>query len=432
MNIIKLASISFRNLTRNSRRTLITVLVAAAGFAALAILAGYMDFSFYGLRELTVCRGFSAGGGTGHLQVFNRIARDKEENYPMQYGISGHETTRATIESIDNVSFSMPRIEFNGLVSNGDKSISFLGLGVDPKKEYQLIEYWNSLEKMAGKGGRGKMRGEVYLKLEEEGSNGVLLGRQMAKALNADIGSDLMLMSTTVDGAVNVVDVTVAGIISSSMKSIGRHYLVASAETAQRLMQTDKVSRLVVVLKRTEDTMTAKAAIDSMLIDQGGKVTFSVIPWTDLAEYYHSVRDIYNIIFGFTGFVVVAIVFLSCTNTMFMATMERVREIGTLKAIGVSNGWVSLMFLFEGFFIGLLSVGIGIVMKYIFSLIINSIGFRMPPPPGMSSSYLLKIFSAFELMPWIALLVISSTTVAGLLTLLKIRKISIVNSLTHV
>ncbi|UZJ41266.1 FtsX-like permease family protein [Prosthecochloris sp. SCSIO W1101] len=428
MNIVKLATIALRNLFRNSRRTLITVLVSAAGFAALAILAGYMDFSFYGLRELTVCKGFTAGGGTGHIQIFNRESLQKEELFPLQYGIEANEKIRADIESIEKVSFTMPRIEFNGLISNGDKSISFLGLGVDPEKEAGLIQYWNSLEKMAGK----SMSDAAYRQLENTGAYGVLLGQQMAKTLNAGVGTDLMLMSTTVDGAVNVVDVKVAGIIRGAMKSIDRHYLVAPLETAMSLLQTDRVSKIVVVLKQTEDTAPVGELIEVRLRSQGDEQVFSVVPWEELATYYYSVRDVYNIIFSFTGIIVVALVFLSCTNTMLMATMERVREIGTLKAIGVSNAWVGLMFLFEGFFIGILSVAGGLVFKYIFSVVINNSNFKMPPPPGMSTSYLLKIFSAVEFLPWIALLIILSTTLSGLLTLLKIRKISIVNSLTHV
>lgn len=428
MNIVKLATIALRNLFRNSRRTFITVLVSAAGFAALAILAGYMDFSFYGLRELTVCKGFTAGGGTGHIQIFNRESLQKEELFPLQYGIEANEKIRADIESIEKVSFTMPRIEFNGLISNGDKSISFLGLGVDPEKEAGLIRYWNSLEKMAGK----NMSDAAYRQLENTGSYGVLLGQEMAKTLNAGTGTDLMLMSTTVDGAVNVVDVKVAGIIRGAMKSIDRHYLVAPLETAMSLLQTDRVSNIVVVLRQTEDTAPVGKLIETNLRNQGDEQAFSVVPWQELATYYYSVRDVYNIIFGFTGAIVVALVFLSCANTMLMATMERVREIGTLKAIGVSNVWVALLFLFEGFFIGILSVAGGVVLKIIFSVIINNSNVKMPPPPGMTSSYLLKIFSAVEFMPSIALLIIFSTTLSGLLTLLKIRKISIVNSLTHV
>lgn len=429
MNIVKLARLAWRNLLRNSRRTLITLLVSSAGFAALAIVAGYMEFTFYGLREMTICRGFTAGGGTGHLQVFPAEALSKEERFPLEFGIGGYRELQHEIEKEKQVAATIPRIEFNGLISNGEKSISFLGTGVDPDKELALIGYWNRTNRMSKK---HKMDDSAYIRLKQGTPDGVLIGQEMARALNAEVGSSLTLMGTTVDGAVNAVDVTVAGIAKNPLKSIDRYYLVAHLETAQNLMFTDKVSKIVVVL---DDTRHTTQSIPSILrrVDATAKAgTFAIVPWDKLAEYYHSVRDAYNIIFGFTGIIVVVIVFLSCANTMLMATMERVREIGTLKAIGISNSWITLMFLLEGFFIGLLSVAGGVVLKYLFSIIINNIGFKMPPPPGMSSSYLLNIFPAIEFMPWIALLVIGSTTFSGFLALVKLKNISIVNSLTHV
>ncbi len=429
MNSLKLAGIAVRNLLRNSRRTLITVLVSSAGFAALAIVAGYMDFTFFGLQEMTICRGFTSSGGTGHIQIFRKEALQKEEHYPLEYGIADSEKLQQAVKLNKSVIATMPRIEFNGLISNGEKSISFLGTGVDPKKETELIHYWNALEKLSS---RKLMDDSVYKKLETTSSNGVLLGEGMAKAMNAHVGSSLMLMGTTVDGAVNAVDVTVAGVVRSSMKSIDRYYLVTSLETAQSLMQTGKVSKIVVVLDKTSNTDIVRPLVFAKINASGNNPEFSVIAWDQLAEYYHSIRDAYRIIFSFIGIIVVVIVFLSTTNTMLMATMERVREIGTMKAIGISNLWISFLFLYEGFFIGLMSICGGMALKIIFSSIINNSGFKMPPPPGMSSSYLLKIFFAADFLPWISLLILFSTTCSGLLTLFKIRKLSIVNSLTHV
>jgi len=428
MTIIKLVNLALRNLLRNSRRTFITVLVSAAGFAALAVFAGYMDFSFFGLRELTICRGFATGGGTGHVQVFRQDALEKEEAYALQFGIADKEILLKDIEAMEHVAFAMPRIEFNGLVSNGDKSISFMGLGVDPAGEAGLIHYWNSLKTV---GSRKQMSDAAYQQLEEAGPYGVLLGEEMSNVLQAQQGDNLMLMSTTVDGAVNVVDVTVAGVIQGAMSALDAHYLVTSIDAAGSLLQSDKVSKLVVVLDETDMTESGAQNIDRVINGGSGEGLFAVVTWDQLAEYYDSVRDIYTIIFGFTGGIVVTIVFLGCVNTMLMSTMERVREIGTLKAIGVSNGWIAQMFLFEGFFIGILSILAGIVLQHAFLIIINHSGIMMPPPPGMSSSYQLRIFPAPGYLPWIALLIVMSTTFSGLLTLQKIRKLSIVDSLSH-
>ncbi len=430
MNIIRLTVLALRNLFRNNRRTLITLLVASAGFAALAIFAGYMDFSFSGLREVTISKGFAAGGGTGHIQVYNKDAVDNDEEYAMQYGIEGYKSMLDEITQLNHVSFATARIEFNGLVSNGDKSISFMGIGVDPVHESGLIQYWNSLRKVDHR--KKAMSDAAYRQLQETGPYGVLLGRKMGESLNVRPGDTLMLMSTTVDGAVNVVDVDVAGLVDGSMSVVDSHYLVTTVEAAERLLLTDKVSKVVVVLDNTENTTSMAGVIDATVNTDRNNSEFAVVTWDKLAEYYYSVRDIYNIIFGFTGGIVVVIVFLACVNTMLMSTMERVREIGTLKAIGVSNVWISLMFLFEGLFIGLLSIVGGLVLQYVSIVLINNAGIMMPPPPGTNTPYQLRIYPAFEYVPWIGSLIVMSTTMSGFLTLLKIRKISIVNSLTHV
>jgi putative ABC transport system permease protein len=429
MNHYKLAIIAFRNLKRNARRTLITLLVSSAGFAALAIVGGYMDFTFMGLQEMTICRGFSSSGGTGHLQIFRRETLQKEEHYPLEYGIADNEILQEKIKSSGNIDATIPRIEFTGLISNGDKSTSFLGMGVKPDKELKLMNYWDSVYN----GSKSNVSQEqMYRRLDRASPNGVLLGESMAKTLNAAVGSNLMLMGTTVDGAVNVVDVTVAGIVNNSMKTLDRYYLVTRIETAQNLMQTDKVSKILLVLDNTRKTDSVLPVVSSKINGSGSNAEYAVVPWYNLAEYYHSVKDAYRIIFGFTGIIVVLIVFLSATNTMLMSTMERVREIGTLKAIGISNRLISMMFLYEGFFIGLMSIAGGILFKEIFTFIINNGNFEMPPPPGMSSTYRLQIYSAFHFLPWISLLLMISTTCSGFLALLKIRKLSIVNSLSHV
>ena len=423
MTILKLIRFSFRNVFRNLRRTMITVCVAAFGFAAIAIVAGYFDYTFLGLQELTIRNGFSGNGGTGHFQIFNEKALQTEESYPLEYGIENYEAIIKDLQAMGNVSFAMSRVELSGLLSNGDKSVSFLGMGVDALKEGALIQYFEN--KSVG------LKISAFVALQNT-PNGVLLGQGMANSLQAEIGSSLMLMSTTVDGAINAVDVTVAGIMSTGLKAVDNYYLLAHLSTVQGLLQTEKVGKIIVVLKETQETKQMKPLVLDTIKKHSTLHTLSAIEWEDLAEYYHSIRDAYYIIFSFVGAIVIAIVALSCANTMLMATMERIKEIGTLRAIGVSGKWITFIFLFEGFLIGMGSVIIGIVFKIIASFIINHMSFKMPPPPGMTTSYLLEVYPAVDMYPWIALLIIASTTFSSLVMLWKVKRISIVDALIHV
>ncbi len=423
MFILKLIRFSFRNVFRNLRRTLITLCVAASGFAAIAIVAGYFDYTFIGLQELTIRNGFTGNGGTGHFQIFNENALQNEESYALEFGIENYETIIKDVQAIDSVSFAMSRIEFSGLVSNGDKSVSFLGMGVDANKEGELIQYF--VDTSIG------LENSAFFKLQET-PNGVLLGKSMAGSLQADIGSPLMLLSTTVDGAINAVDVTVAGIISTGNKAVDNYYLLAQTSTVQGLLQSDKVGKIIVVLNDTQETQQVKPLVLETIKKNSTLHRFSLLEWLDLAEYYHSIHDAYYIIFSFVGTIVIAIVALSCTNTMLMAAMERIREIGTLRAIGISSKWIMLIFVFEGFLIGIGSVIIGIIFKFSATFTINHVNIMMPPPPGMANSYQLKISPAIDMYPWIAILIIASTTLSSLVMLLKVKRISIVDALSHV
>ncbi|MBI3599175.1 MAG: ABC transporter permease [Nitrospinae bacterium] len=424
MKLHKLLRFSFRNLFRNRRRTIITLSVAASGFAAMAIIAGYIDFTFYGLQELTIRNGFTGAGGTGHIQIFSLNALQKEESYPLEFGISDYEAITKGIQTIDGVFFAMPRIEFSGLISNGEKSLSFLGMGVDAKKEADLLSFF-------GKDMAMKLDNSALYALQDI-PNGILLGKDMAKSLNAKRGDTLMLLSTTVDGAVNAIDVTVAGTITTGFKTADRYYLLTHISDAQRVMQTDKVSKIVAVLKDTEYTPIVIPEVSDILNRDFPSHKFAIEGWENLAEYYHAICDLYRIIFSFVGAVVVVIVTLSCTNTMLMSTMERIKEIGTLRAIGVSSKWVTAIFLLEGFLTGIGGVIIGTILKYIISAIINHSWIMMPPPPGMSISYQLQIYPATFFIPLIAIVIISSTTLSSLITLRKVRRISIVEAITHV
>lgn len=424
MTLLKLMRLSFRNLLRNKRRSFITLCIAATGFAAIALGAGYVDFTFYGLKELTIRNGFTGTGGTGHLQILNEKALKTDESYPLEFGISDYEAIIAMIDDLPEISFAMPRIEFSGLISNGEKSISFLGQGVDAEREAQLLQVFTEVKSI-------KLNNTAFYALQKS-RNGVLLGQRMAKSLNVRVGSDLMLLSATVDGAINAIDVTVAGIISTGLKEADRYYLLADISTAQRLIHTERVSKIVVVLKDTKTAPVAASKVSNILMERSPSLLFGIQRWDELAEYYYSIHDLYRIIFSFMGGIVVVIVILSCTNTMLMATMERIGEIGTLMAIGISYKWIMGIFLIEGFLIGLGGVVLGFILEYSLSSIITYAGFMMPPPPGMTVSYRLEVYPITIVLPWDAIIIVFSTVLSSAVTFWKVKKISIVEALRHV
>ena len=131
------------------------------------------------------------------------------------------------------------------------------------------------------------------------------------------------------------------------------------------------------------------------------------------------------------GVIITAIVILSCWNISNMATMERIREIGTLRAIGIKIRYITLVFLFEGFFISLIGVTLGFFLEIGIAHIINWLLIPMPPIPGMNQGYFLQVFSVTKYHPWLAIGVIAAITFSSLSSFFTIRNMSIIESIEH-
>ena len=422
-NLIKLFKLSYRNLFRNKRRSVFAIMIAASGCAALSIAIGYYSFSIYSLQELTIRNGFGGSGGSGHVQVFDRRVGEQTGQHTMEFGLDSVAGLMETIKKDPDVDYVLPRLEFGGLISNGDRSVPFKGFGVEADNEIRL---WTGMSEINP---RLKL-GEQLAPLKS-GKPGIILGKTLANSLQAKVGDMMMMYSTTVDGTINGIDVELLGIMSTGVSETDKYYLLTNIDIAQKLINTHKISLLSVMFKNRKHFDEKLKSLRSKLEKRSYAGGLELITWDQQAEFYISIRDIFNIIFGFMGIIILVIVLLSCWNIMNMTTMERIREIGTLRAIGLSIKNISTIFLLEAFLIGMIGVMIGMIVQLIASRFINALKIVMPPVPGMSRPYTLQVYAATWFHPLIAIGIIGAITVSSFSSLAIIKKYSIVASLEH-
>lgn len=407
-------SLACRNTMRNRRRSLVTLAIAATGTAAALLGGGFALHTYESLAQ-------ASARDTGHLVLAAPGQFDGNDNMPLEHGLAGREQLTRELLANPRVTRVLPRLQFSGLISNGDKSEIFLGTGVDARQEFLVKGPFMSVEEGTlldadGSAADGPARGA-----------GIVLGKGLARILNAHPGSSLTLMSTTASGSLNAIDVTVTGVVSSGIADIDKRLAMVELPIAQQLLASDKVSYLSVYLDELEDSDAIAAAWKTRY---AGKL--EVHTWLEQALFYQSVKGLYNRIFGFLGVIVLVIVLFAITNTLSMAVLERTREIGTLRAMGTTRAEITRLFTLEGFVLGGGGALLGMALAGGIAMALLVLGIQMPPPPGRTSGYPLLV----EVSPAMyAAAALAVTVLAALASLLVSRKAAhqpVVEALAHV
>jgi len=244
------------------------------------------------------------------------------------------------------------------------------------------------------------------------------------------VGDGLTVLAMTSDGALNGVDVQIVGIVNTGVPERDARYLRITLASTQRLLQSDRVTNLVVGLDNTDNTDRVAAELAPRL--QGLPQKMELKKWIDLATYYKQVNTMFNGIFLFMGVIVFFMVLMSSVNTLLMSMFERTREIGTMLAMGTPRGWIVALFMLEATLLGVTGAIVGVVGGNLLGMLLNVSGLHMPPPPGYSSPIPFKVLHVPAQMITSSVLVIFSMAIASILPAIRASRLQIAEALAHV
>lgn len=406
-----LIKIAFLNVLRNKRRSLITMFSIVFGCVSIMTFGGFAEAMFEGLRESVIRSQY------GHLQIYKKGFSEFEHVNPEGYMLS-QETVQAVtaiIEEQPGVEIVTNRLNFTGLISNGNSSVVVVGTGVEAEKESLL----NSAIKMVD--------GD---ELFEEDIEGGLIGVGLAEALDIQVGDILTVLASTPDASMNAVDVVVSGIVQTGITEIDDRLLRANLPHIQNLLYTPDVTKMVVLLEDTAQTDLMKEKLLNLFESQNIEVEIQT--WSDLAFFYHKVVRIFQSIFGFIKIIVMVIVIMGIANTMMMTVMERTNEIGTIRALGKTRQEVVALFLTEAFFLGLGGVVLGVATGILSAFLITEAHWMMPPPPGSNEGFPIRIFLVDHLILEAIYLGIAAAIISSLYPSFKAARLKIVDALRFI
>jgi len=401
--------IAFLNIFRNKRRTFLTMLVIVSGITSIIIFGGYVQYMYWGLRESFIRTQL------GHIQVYKKGYAQEGNIDPLEYLISDYEQVRRLIHEVQpEVRAVSAQLEFSGLVSTSEKTTVFIGKGIEPETDYLI----SSAEVIR--------RGRDISQFDVEAG---ILGIGLADGLGVNPGEFVTLLTSTKKGGINAVDFELKGAFKSGIKEYDDKALKIPLSLAQYLLNVKEVSKLIILLKNTDDTNMVAQNLKGVFERKG--FDLEIKSWDELAPFYHSVVSLYNGIFRFIGGIIGIIVIFSIANTLLMSVMERVNEIGTIRAMGATRPLVLKSFIYEGIIIGIIGGIIGVTIGIIMSCLINIKGIPMPAAPSMTRGYVAYIKLNPQVSIYGFVLAFVTSFISSIFPARKASKMKIVDALRH-
>lgn len=398
---------ALRNLIRQKHRSFMALGAVAFGITALVIASGFIQWIFLDFRETSI------RSQLGHIQIVRPGYFDAGKADPYAYLLPDALSDFFARDFDDNqIQAIVPRLNFSGLISHEEATLSFIGEGVDPAEQ----QFFGDALQISSGG-----------HLSTDKPNQIIIGEGLARNLGVKVGNTVVLLVNTATGGINAVEATVGGLFTTVTKSYDDNALRLPIDTARELLRTQGVHRWIVLLNNTDQTDTVLSKLRAILpADQ-----FEIIPWYELADFYNKTIVLFTRQVQGIKIIIALIILLSISNTMSRSVMERTGEIGTAMALGIKKADILRQFLIEGALIGVIGGLIGLFVGMILAQIISSIGIPMPPPPGMARGYTGEILMTLPMAGEALLLAIFTTLVASVYPAWKASHMQIVDALRH-
>ncbi|RLW70830.1 MAG: hypothetical protein B6D68_00355 [spirochete symbiont of Stewartia floridana] len=346
MRTIWLARLAFKNLSRYKKRSIITMSAITFGLGLFilvdSILEAADEESMRNLRRYETADGALAPSG------FTDEREDPSLKNSFRYKSLMEELQGIGIETAPRVAFQADLVFFKHPFPE-DGSIPVLLNALDPLQDKGVFR----LDETVFEG-----------RWLEQGQDGIVLGRYLAEDMGAVIGAPMIALTQTRDGYHQVIELEVVGILDCPNPQVNRLGAYITLETADTYLELhDSVTALHA---RFPSQFTRMNPTDQLNTIAAGR-SLKWFGWEELAPDYVAVIQAERTSSGTIVFLILIIASVGISNTMLMAILERRRETGIMRAMGLSDWQLRRLFLWEALGLGVFGSSLGLV----FGAIIN-------------------------------------------------------------
>jgi ABC-type lipoprotein release transport system permease subunit len=276
-----------------------------------------------------------------------------------------------TIRSLPGVEGVSARLYSYGLAASEESSLGARYVGLLPSDDRALRSFEGNVTEGAW--------------LADEGQGQVVIGEGMARELELEIGQDLVFLGQAADGSTANELLKVVGIFSTGLNQMDRSGAYLHLADMQRLLALDRQVHQILVVGQSLDNSDALASsLRDAFVGQDG---LGVWTWQESDPTTAQMMAMRDVGLFIMLFIVFSVAGLSVLNTMLMTVFERTRELGVLRALGMSRLAMMSLVLLEALLLAAVATGLGLVVGGVFDFLLIEYGFPYETSEGKGLSW---------------------------------------------
>jgi ABC-type lipoprotein release transport system permease subunit len=356
--MLQLWRIAYRDLRRNKRRSILTLIAVALGMGLLITLSGLVEGEIAGALENSIRL------QTGHLQVREESYDEDKVSLKWEDLLADAPGLAVQVQALPGVRAATPMLWASGILATRDETVGVRVFGIDPFSEAHAPI-------------RESLAAGQFLSPDDR--SGILIGQQLAKSLGLAEGSQISLLVNTADEQPDEAIFTIRGLYNTGVPSYDESTIFLPLAKAQAFTRTEgRASAILVLLHRQEDADAIAAMLRAPQLE--------VLTWRDLNQLFLSTIEVSMSFMYLMYVIVLAVVAVVIANTLLMSVFERTREMGILAALGMKGRQILTMFLLEAGMLGIVGIVLGILLGSLGVLYLATVGLDVGVEAGVASA----------------------------------------------
>lgn len=351
----------------------IAILGVVVGVAALMVVTAVMSGFSRDLTDKII-------GNYSHLTI------------TAEPGIENPQAIISQLKSIPEIRGASPFIAGQALVREGDNIFGVKIRGIDPATVAQVGKLHDYL---------------IYGSLERLDSGGVIVGKEMAKFLGLGLGSSLRLQVSPR----KIHNLKVEGIFSSGMYEYDSELVFLHIDKTKEMLGKGSVTGIAVQLNNLNQTQAVRSKIQNLL---GPYYPYQIRTWMEINQNFFAALKLEKITMFIILCLIVLVAAFNIISTLIVMVVQKTKDIGILKSIGMSRKRIRRIFTFEGLTIGLIGIALGLGLGWLLCFLLEKYQFVKLPA---DIYYLDRLPVSLNFWPDVALIIAAALAITVLSTI---------------